>query len=185
MLTRCTGNAEVNYNRLINLDFADVKSIMKDAGPAWMSIGKGLAEPRHRCGKRRLPARAQVSIQEQGRNFLIGRQHAAHRGHQAADVIKGAGNPEANIIPGVANDPALDQEVRITLVATGFNAKMGMGKENAEEEQLTKILKNMRTEEELDMPSFLRRPMFSRRQQQQPEIKNTRNEPVRQQRHFV
>ena len=93
-------------------------------------------------------------------------------------------DPDANIIFGVANDPSLDQEVRITLIATGFNTKMGMGKVNAEEEELNKILKNMKTEEELDMPSFLRRPMFSRRNNQdaKPAV---RNEPVRQQRHFM
>ena len=78
-------------------------------------------------------------------------------------LSKRAVDPDANIIFGVANDPTMDQEVRITLIATGFNAKMGMGKVNEEDEELTKILKNMKTEEELDMPSFLRRPMFSRR----------------------
>ena len=56
----------------------------------------------------------------------------------------------------------METEVRITLIATGFHAKLGMGK-SAEEEELDKILKNMKTEEELDMPSFLRRPLFSHR----------------------
>ena len=82
--------------------------------------------------------------------------------NEAAEVIKKAVDPDANIIFGVANDPAMEQEVRITLIATGFQSKMGMGK-NTEEEELNKILKNMKTEEELDMPSFLRRPLFSHR----------------------
>jgi hypothetical protein len=56
-----------------------------------------------------------------------------------------------------------------------------MGKVNAEEEELNKILKNMKTEDELDMPSFLRRPLFSKRRL--PNQSETTNEPVRQ-RHF-
>ncbi len=64
----------------------------------------------------------------------------------------------------MANDPKLENEVRITLIATGFHAKLGMGK-SAEDDELTKILKGMKTEEELDMPSFLRRPLFSHRRQ--------------------
>jgi cell division protein FtsZ len=56
----------------------------------------------------------------------------------------------------------MENEVRITLITTGFQAKLGMGKDG-EEDELTKLLKNMKTEDELDMPSFLRRPLFSHR----------------------
>ena len=64
--------------------------------------------------------------------------------NQAADVIKAAVDPDANIIFGVANNPSMENEVRITLITTGFLAKLGMGKANAEEEELNKILKNMK-----------------------------------------
>lgn len=56
----------------------------------------------------------------------------------------------------------MENEVRITLIATGFHAKLGMGRDG-EEDELTKLLRNMKTEDELDMPSFLRRPLFSHR----------------------
>jgi cell division protein FtsZ len=173
---------------MINLDFADVKAIMKDAGPAWMSIGKGTGQNRAIDAAKEALSSPLLEVSVQGSkgvlfNVVGGSSLSLFEVNQAADVIKAAVDPEANIIFGVANDPTLDQEVRITLIATGFNAKMGMGKQNAEEEELTKILKNMKTEEELDMPSFLRRPMFQRRTAA-PEPKATTPEP-RQQRHFI
>ncbi len=153
---------------MINLDFADVKAIMKDAGPAWMSIGKGTGQNRAIDAAKEALASPLLEVSIQGSkgvlfNVVGGSSLTLFEVNQAADVIKAAVDPDAIIIFGVANDPSMDQEIRITLIATGFQAKMGMGKVNAEEEELTKILKNMKTEEELDMPSFLRRPLFSRR----------------------
>ena len=173
---------------MINLDFADVKSIMKDAGPAWMSIGKGTGQNRAIDAAKEALASPLLEVSIQGSKGVLfnvagGSSLSLFEVNQAADVIKGAVDPEANIIFGVANDPSMDQEVRITLIATGFNAKMGMGKQNAEDEELNKILKNMKTEEELDMPSFLRRPMFQRRQAS--ETRSNQNEPSRPQRHFM
>jgi cell division protein FtsZ len=105
--------------------------------------------------------------------------------NQAAEVIRQAVDPEANIIFGVANDATQNNELTITLIATGFHAKLGMGKANEEDQQLTNILKNMKTEEELDMPSFLRRPLFSRRRDIAPPANTMPSrEPARQQRHF-
>jgi cell division protein FtsZ len=171
---------------MINLDFADVKAIMKDAGPAWMSIGKGTGQNRAIDAAKEALASPLLEVSITGSkgvlfNVVGGSSLTLFEVNQAADVIKGAVDPDANIIFGVANDPTMEQEIRITLIATGFQAKMGMGK-NAEDEELTKILKNMKTEEELDMPSFLRRPLFSHRR-----ITETQNqysaEPVRP-RHF-
>jgi len=56
----------------------------------------------------------------------------------------------------------MDKEVRITLVATGFASKAGMAGLDQEDE-LTLLLKGVKDDEELDMPSFLRRPMMNRR----------------------
>jgi cell division protein FtsZ len=175
---------------MINLDFADVKAIMKDAGPAWMSIGKGTGQNRAIDAAKEALASPLLEVSIQGSkgvlfNVVGGSSLTLFEVNQAADVIKAAVDPDAIIIFGVANDPSMDQEVRITLIATGFYAKMGMGKVNAEEEELTKILKNMKTEEELDMPSFLRRPLFSRRKIP-TENKNPYSvEQTPTQRHFV
>jgi len=84
--------------------------------------------------------------------------------NEAAEVIKEAVDPEANIIFGVAHDPAMDREVRITLIATGFASKLGLAGASQEEE-LTQFLKGLKNEDELDVPSFLRRPLFSHRRQ--------------------
>ena len=175
---------------MINLDFADVKAIMKEAGPAWMSIGKGTGQNRAIDAAKEALASPLLEVSIQGSkgvlfNVVGGSSLTLFEVNQAADVIKAAVDPDAIIIFGVANDPSMDQEVRITLIATGFHAKMGMGKVNAEEEELTKILKNMKTEEELDMPSFLRRPLFSRRKIPTENKTPYPAEEASKQRHFI
>ena len=84
--------------------------------------------------------------------------------HEAADVIKQAVDPEANIIFGVAHDPSMDKEIKITLIATGFASKIGLAGVSQDEE-LSQFLKGLKSEDELDVPSFLRRPLFSHRRQ--------------------
>jgi len=84
--------------------------------------------------------------------------------NEAADVIKQAVDPEANIIFGVAHDPNMDTDLRITLIATGFASKAGLA-DTGEEDEQTQLLKSLKSEEELDVPSFLRRPLFSHRRQ--------------------
>ncbi len=174
---------------MINLDFADVKAIMKDAGPAWMSIGRGTGQNRAIDAAKEALASPLLEVSIEGSkgvlfNVVGGSTLSLFEVNQAADIIKAAVDPEANIIFGVANDPSMEQEVSITLIATGFKAKMNMGRINREDEELTKILKNMKTEEELDMPSFLRRPLNSHRK-----IGGTTPNPYTQeqpkQRHFI
>jgi cell division protein FtsZ len=174
---------------MINLDFADVKAIMKDAGPAWMSIGKGSGQNRAIDAAKEALASPLLDVSIEGSkavlfNVVGSSNLTLFEVNQAAEVIKQAVDPEANIIFGVANDAATENEVTITLIATGFHAKLGMGKANEEDQQLTNILKNMKTEEELDMPSFLRRPLFSRRRDIAPPAGEISREPARQQRHF-
>jgi len=152
---------------MINLDFADVKAIMKDAGPAWMSIGTGSGQNRATDAAKEALASPLLDVSIEGSkavlfNIVGGNNLSLFEVNQAADVIKGAVDPDANIIFGVANDPSMENEVRITLITTGFQARLGIGKD-AEEDELTKLLRNMKTEDELDMPSFLRRPLYSHR----------------------
>jgi cell division protein FtsZ len=172
---------------MINLDFADVKAIMKDAGPAWMSIGKGTGQNRAIDAAKEALASPLLEVSITGSkgvlfNVVGGSSLSLFEVNQAADIIKAAVDPDANIIFGVANNPSMEQDITITLIATGFHSKMGMGKVNREDEELTKILKNMRTEEELDMPSFLRRPLNSHRKLNTPQSQYTMEQPK--QRHF-
>ena len=98
--------------------------------------------------------------------------------NEAAEVIKQAVDPDANIIFGVGHDPTMDNDVRITLVATGFTSKIGVPGVNQEEE-LTQLLKSMKSEEELDVPSFLRRPLFNHRRQVTTQTTKPINTPLR------
>jgi cell division protein FtsZ len=172
---------------MINLDFADVKAIMKDAGPAWMSIGRGSGQNRATDAAKEALASPLLDVSIEGSkavlfNVVGDSNLTLFEVNQAADVIKSAVDPDANIIFGVANDASMDNEVRITLITTGFQAKLSMGK-SEEEDELTKLLKGMKTEDELDVPSFLRRPLFSHRRHMTPSSE-IRTEPATQ-RHFM
>jgi len=154
---------------LINLDFADVKAVMKDAGPAWMSIGSSSGKNRAVEAAQQALANRLLDVSIDGAkgvlfNVVGGSSLTLFEVNEAAEVIKEAVAPDANIIFGVAHDPNMDKEVRITLIATGFTSKAGLAG-ISQEEELTQLLKGMKSEEELDVPSFLRRPLFSHRHQ--------------------
>ena len=154
---------------LINLDFADVKAVMKDAGPAWMSIGTGSGKNRAVDAAREALASSLLDVSIDGSkgvlfNVVGGSSLTLFEVNEAADVIKQAVDPEANIIFGVAHDPNMDTDLRITLIATGFASKAGLA-DTGEEDEQTQLLKSLKSEEELDVPSFLRRPLFSHRRQ--------------------
>ena len=153
---------------LINLDFADVKAVMKDAGPAWMSIGRGSGQNRAVDAAKEALASPLLDVSALGSkrllfNIVVSSNLTLYEVNQAAEVIKQAVDPEANIIFGVAHDSSMDKEVRITLIATGFASKKGLAGVGRDEE-LTELLTGLKkSEDELDIPSFLRRPMFSQR----------------------
>jgi cell division protein FtsZ len=154
---------------LINLDFADVKAIMKDAGPAWMSIGIASGKNRAMEAAKEALSSPLLDVSVAGSKGLLfnvvgGSSLTLFEVNEAAAVIKEAVDPEANIIFGVAHDPTMDNEVRITLIATGFASKTGMT-ESGDDDEVTQLLKGLKSEEELDVPSFLRRPLFSHRRQ--------------------
>ena len=145
---------------MINLDFADVKAVMKDAGPAWMSIGRGAGKNRAQDAARAALASPLLDVTIEGSkgvlfNIVGGNDLSLFEVNEAAEVIKQAVDPDANIIFGVASDSAMGSEVRITLIATGFvNKTEG---DTREDDEFNKKLKNIKTEDELDVPSFLRR----------------------------
>jgi len=154
---------------MINLDFADVKAVMKEAGPAWMSIGTGTGKDRAVNAAKEALASPLLDVSIEGSkgvlfNVVGGSSLTLFEVNEAAEIIKQAVDPDANIIFGVAHDPTMDNEIRITLIATGFTSKIGVPGANQEEE-LTQMLESLKSEEELDVPSFLRRPLFSHRRQ--------------------
>jgi cell division protein FtsZ len=154
---------------LINLDFADVKAVMKDAGPAWMSLGIGSGQNRATEAAKEALCSPLLDVSLDGSkgvlfNVVGGSSLSLFEVNGAADVIKQAVDPDANIIFGVAQDPTLDKEVKITLIATGFISKTGQTA-GTQDDEINQFLKGLKSEEELDVPSFLRRPLFSHRRQ--------------------
>jgi cell division protein FtsZ len=149
---------------------AEVKAVMKDAGPAWMSMGVGSGKSRAVDAANEALASPLLDVSIDGSKGVLfnvsgGTGLTLFEVNEAADVIKAAVDPEANIIFGVAQDPSMGEEVRITLIATGFASKLGMAGVSREEE-FNELLRGLRgKEEELDVPAFLRRPAFSHRRQ--------------------
>ncbi len=166
---------------VINLDFADVKAVMKDAGPAWMSIGRGSGQNRAVDAAKEALASPLLDVSASGSkgvlfNVVGGTSLTLYEVNEAAEVIKQAVDPEANIIFGVAHDASMDKDLKITLIATGFVNKEGMAGLGRDEELANFLTSLKKSEDELDVPSFLRRPLFShRRQVVTPSMKATRS----------
>ena len=164
---------------MINLDFADVRAIMKDAGPAWMSIGTGTGSSRAVDAAKDALASPLLDVSIKGAKGVLfnvtgGDNLTLHEVNQAAEIIRQAVDPSANIIFGVRRDERLDKEVKITLVATGFASASTLG--SMEDEEVTKLLRSLKVEDELDIPSFMRKPLFNERRtmfSSSPQIKKT------------
>jgi cell division protein FtsZ len=147
---------------LVNLDFADIRAIMKDAGPAWMSIGRGNGQNRAINAAKEALASPMLDVSIQGAKGVLfnvcgGNNLSLFEVSDAAKVIGEAVDPEANIIFGVNVDPNMGNEVRMTLIATGFASRDQISGA-AREKEITKILKNLKSEDELSVPAYMRQP---------------------------
>jgi cell division protein FtsZ len=143
---------------LINLDFADIKSVMRDAGPAWMSVGKSSGQSRAAEAAKAALASPLLDVSVDGAtgvlfNITGGPSLTLFECNEAAQVISQAVDPNANIVFGVVFDPKMDSEVRITVIATGFAKQQGRGIYTADE--LRRLIRG--SSDALDVPSFLRR----------------------------
>jgi cell division protein FtsZ len=114
---------------LINLDFADVRTIMSGMGMALMGAGVGRGEHRAIDAAQKAvasPLLDDTSIEGAKGiliNFTGGADLSIHEVEEAARIVQEAAHEEANIIFGAVIDPALDDEVRITVIATGFTER--------------------------------------------------------------
>ncbi|HET7235705.1 MAG TPA: cell division protein FtsZ, partial [Actinomycetota bacterium] len=114
---------------LINLDFADVKSVMTGAGTALMGIGQGSGEDRaEEAAKNAISSPLLESSIEGARGLLLSvsgpTDLTLHEVNRAADTITRVAHPDANIIFGAVVDDALGEEVRVTVIAAGFDRLM-------------------------------------------------------------
>ena len=109
----------------INLDFADIQAVMQDAGPAWMSIGWGVGEHRAREAAQRAISNPLLDVSIDGArgvlfNITGGSDLKLMELHEAAEVIQRKVDPEANIIFGMVTDTKMENEIKLTIIATGF-----------------------------------------------------------------
>jgi cell division protein FtsZ len=140
---------------LINLDFADVKTIMTETGTALMGIGSAQGENRASEAARIAISSPLLETSIEGARAVLlnitgGPGLGLFEVNEAAEIIQQAADPEANIIFGAVIDESLDDEVRVTVIATGFDGKP-MTKEK------TVIDFKSFASEDLDIPAFLRK----------------------------
>ena len=112
---------------LINLDFADVKSVMNEAGSALMGIGSARGEDRAVVAAEMAISSPLLEASMDGaRGVLLSISGGSDLGlfeiNEAAQLVADAAHPEANIIFGAVIDDALGDEVRVTVIAAGFDA---------------------------------------------------------------
>lgn len=111
---------------LINVDFADVRTIMTNAGSALMGIGTGFGENRAQAAARAAIASPLLEISMDGArgvlfNIIGGPDMTMTEVDEAAKIISAAADPDANIIFGATIDEGMHDQLKITVVATGFD----------------------------------------------------------------
>jgi cell division protein FtsZ len=117
----------ITVHGLINLDFADVKAVMSNAGSALMGIGRAAGENRAVQAAQQAIDSPLLEVSIDGArgilfNIIGGNDLSMHEINTAAETITTAADPDANIIFGATINPELEGELIITVVATGFDA---------------------------------------------------------------
>lgn len=117
----------ITVHGLINLDFADVKTVMSNAGSALMGIGRASGENRALQAAQQAVESPLLEVSIDGArgilfNVIGGMDMSMHEINSAAETITAAADSDANIIFGATIDPELEGEIIITVVATGFDA---------------------------------------------------------------
>ena len=162
---------------LINLDFADVRTIMSEGGAALMAVGEANGEDRARKAAEQAMSSDLLDITIDGARGILfnvtgGPSLSLFEVNEAAAIIKETAHPEVNLIFGAVIDPSMDDNFRITVIATGFE-RTGMPR-NIMERSVTKTRTGAPIEkttepgreqefvprplntENLDIPTFLR-----------------------------
>lgn len=117
----------ITISGLVNVDFADVRAVMADAGSALMGIGVGSGKSRAREAAIAATSSPLLETSIDGAGGVVfnitgGSDLTLHEVNQAAEIIYEAVDPNANIIFGAVIDDRLQGEIRITVIATGFSA---------------------------------------------------------------
>lgn len=149
---------------LINLDFNDVKSVMKDAGSALMGIGVAKGENRAvEAATQAISSPLLESSIEGAQGVILNitgcNNLSLFEVNEAAKIVEAAADKEANIIFGAAIDEALDDEVRVIVIATGFDGEGKAAKNDTSARESDPRRPDFGTfdADELEIPAFLRR----------------------------
>ena len=154
---------------LVNLDFADVKTIMLNTGMAHMGIGIASGENRAEdAAKQAIQSPLLETSIEGARGVIInitgGNDLGLHEVNTAAELVQRSVDPEANIIFGAVIDETIEDQIIITVIATGFEKESNMGVDKIVSKAWDKKISSIPTSGEsinssndLDVPSFLRK----------------------------
>jgi cell division protein FtsZ len=118
---------------LINLDFADVKTIMSEGGAALMAVGLGEGDDRARIAAEQAMNNRLLDISIDGAHGILfnvtgGRDMSLFEVNQAASIIKEAAHPDVNLIFGAVINEEMGDQLRITVIATGFDPSVPVRK---------------------------------------------------------
>src|SRR6059058_2265417 len=152
----------ITVHGLVNLDFADVRTIMREAGSALMGIGSASGDNRAAEAARAAVSSPLLESSIDGAtgvllNITGGPDIGLFEVNEAAEVVTSAADPNANIIFGAVIDEAMGDEVRVTVIATGFGG--GRRRRRTGTESQVAVPSSGSTEQAengLDVPSFLR-----------------------------
>lgn len=158
---------------LVNLDFADVKTIMLNQGMAHMGVGRAAGENRAEDAAKEAIQSPLLETSIEGAKGVIinitgGEDLGLHEVNTAAELVQRSVDPEANIIFGTVTDASMSDEIQITVIATGFETGSesisSIGVENIVSKTWEKKINSIPTSTEtgssqndLDIPSFLRK----------------------------
>jgi len=141
---------------LINVDFADVKTVMSCAGSALMGIGTSSGEGRALAAAKQAMSSPLLETTIDGARGLLlsftgGPSMGLHEINEAAEAVSGAVDPDANIIFGAVIDEKLGEEIRVTVIATGFDGR------KSRDRLFDGITISPYDDEQLDIPTFMRK----------------------------
>ncbi len=173
----------INVQGVINLDFADVETIMKNMGEAIMGTGVASGEERAVLAAQQAissPLLDDASIKgAQGVlvNITGGNDLTLMEANEATSIIFEEAGPSANIIFGAVIDPALDDEIRVTVIATGFNIPKAVSKlDEFHTKTETHTIETPHTrhlQEQVNKPLHAQKEKSAENSQEEPEQKKT------------
>ncbi len=148
---------------LINLDFADVRTVMREGGSALMAIGQASGDNRAQTAAEQAIHSALLDVSIDGARGILfnvtgGPDLSLYEVNEAAEIIRRTADPDANIIFGAVIDPDMKDGIRITVIATGFDVAKEQRQPTGESSKILEYpMPRTINRDDLDIPPFLRK----------------------------